>query len=67
MYFISQACKENVLNFTKTHPIRRYKAPQKRRCIKRSMVTSTPLNRALPKDQIIVSKSIESFFIIHCY
>uniref|UniRef100_A0ABD2WM88 FCP1 homology domain-containing protein n=2 Tax=Trichogramma TaxID=7490 RepID=A0ABD2WM88_9HYME len=50
---LKEACKENVLHFAKTTPIRREKGPRRRKCIKRSMVTSTPLNRALPKDQII--------------
>ncbi|XP_008216434.1 CTD small phosphatase-like protein 2 isoform X1 [Nasonia vitripennis] len=56
-HLLKEACKENVLNFAKTTPIRQEKGPRRRKCIKRSMVTSTPLNCGLPKDKIIPPKT----------
>ncbi|XP_033231223.1 CTD small phosphatase-like protein 2 [Belonocnema kinseyi] len=55
--FLKEACKENVLHFAKSPPIRRERGPRRRKCIKRSMVTSTPLHRSGPKDAIIPPKS----------
>ncbi|XP_043462480.1 CTD small phosphatase-like protein 2 [Leptopilina heterotoma] len=55
--FLKEACKENVLHFAKAAPIRRERGPRRRKCIKRSMVTSTPLHRSAPKDVTIPSKS----------
>ncbi|RLU23384.1 hypothetical protein DMN91_003588 [Ooceraea biroi] len=46
--FLKEVCKENVLHFAKSTPIRRERGPRRRKCIKRSMVTSTPLHRAPP-------------------
>ncbi|XP_012255451.1 CTD small phosphatase-like protein 2 isoform X2 [Athalia rosae] len=50
---LKEACRENVLHFAKSPPIRREKRPRRRKCIKRGMVTSTPLHRAPPKDSSI--------------
>ncbi|XP_051169928.1 CTD small phosphatase-like protein 2 [Leptopilina boulardi] len=55
--FLKETCKENVLHFAKAAPIRRERGPRRRKCIKRSMVTSTPLHRSAPKDVTIPSKS----------
>ncbi|KAJ8679856.1 hypothetical protein QAD02_015643 [Eretmocerus hayati] len=55
---LKEACKENVLNFSKSTPLRRDRGPRRRKCIKRSMVTSTPLNRVLPKDKVIPTNVI---------
>ncbi|KAG7209690.1 hypothetical protein KM043_011334 [Ampulex compressa] len=55
-HFLKEACKENVLHFAKSPPIRRERGPRRRKCIKRSMVTSTPLHRASRKDAIIPPK-----------
>ncbi|XP_011301580.1 CTD small phosphatase-like protein 2 [Fopius arisanus] len=45
---LKEACKENVLHFSKAPPTRR--GPRLRKPIKRSMVTSTPARRQEPKD-----------------
>lgn len=45
---LKEACKENVVHFTKSPPIRRERGPRKKKCIKRSMVTSTPIRRPPP-------------------
>lgn len=55
--FLKEACKENVLHFAKSTPIRRERGPRRRKCIKRSMVTSTPLHRAPPIDAVISTKN----------
>ncbi|XP_058806610.1 CTD small phosphatase-like protein 2 isoform X2 [Phymastichus coffea] len=55
---LKEACKENVLNYAKSSPIRN-KVPRRRKCIKRSMVTSTPLNRVIPKDTLIPPKNTD--------
>ncbi|XP_032673011.1 CTD small phosphatase-like protein 2 isoform X1 [Odontomachus brunneus] len=55
--FLKEACKENVLHFAKSTPIRRERGPRRRKCIKRSMVTSTPLHRAPPIDAVIPTKT----------
>ncbi|XP_034951725.1 CTD small phosphatase-like protein 2 [Chelonus insularis] len=44
---LKEACKENVLNYKKTPGIRRERLPRRRKCIKRSMVTSTPIRRCV--------------------
>ncbi|XP_043279417.1 CTD small phosphatase-like protein 2 isoform X2 [Venturia canescens] len=52
---LKEACKENVLHFAKSPPIRRgERGPRRRKCIKRSMITSTPLRRAPPPKDVIV-------------
>ncbi|XP_076653257.1 uncharacterized protein LOC143359276 isoform X1 [Halictus rubicundus] len=55
-HFLKEACKENVLHFAKSTPIRRERGPRRRKCIKRSMVTSTPLHRSSTKDAAAPSK-----------
>lgn len=45
---LKEVCKENVVHFTKSPPIRRERGPRKKKCIKRSMVTSTPIRRPPP-------------------
>nr|XP_033335884.1 CTD small phosphatase-like protein 2 [Megalopta genalis] len=55
-HFLKEACKENVLHFAKSTPIRRERGPRRRKCIKRSMVTSTPLHRSSQKDAVAPSK-----------
>ncbi|XP_076182167.1 uncharacterized protein LOC143154176 isoform X1 [Ptiloglossa arizonensis] len=55
-HFLKEACKENVLHFAKSAPIRRERGPRRRKCIKRSMVTSTPLHRSSTKDTVPPSK-----------
>ncbi|EFN76554.1 CTD small phosphatase-like protein 2 [Harpegnathos saltator] len=55
--FLKEACKENVLHFAKSTPIRRERGPRRRKCIKRSMVTSTPLHRAPPIDAVISTRT----------
>ncbi|XP_046478377.1 CTD small phosphatase-like protein 2 [Neodiprion pinetum] len=54
---LKEACRENVLHFAKSPPIRRERGPRRRKCIKRAMGTSTPLHRVPPKDSIIPPKS----------
>lgn len=54
---LKEACRENVLHFAKSPPIRRERGPRRRKCIKRSMVTSTSLRRAASKDAIIPPKT----------
>ncbi|XP_024937527.1 uncharacterized protein LOC107264472 isoform X2 [Cephus cinctus] len=54
---LKEACRENVLHFAKSPPIRRERGPRRRKCIKRSMVTSTPLHRSSVKDAIIPPKT----------
>ncbi|XP_017884781.1 CTD small phosphatase-like protein 2 isoform X2 [Ceratina calcarata] len=54
--FLKEACKENVLRFAKSTPSRRERGPRRRKCIKRSMVTSTPLPRTSTKDAVISAK-----------
>ena len=51
-HFLKEACKENVLHFAKSVPIKRERGPRRRKCIKRSMVTSTPLHQSSAKDAI---------------
>ncbi|XP_046838894.1 CTD small phosphatase-like protein 2 isoform X1 [Vespa crabro] len=59
--FLKEACKENVLHFAKSSPSRRERGPRRRKCIKRSMVTSTPLHRTTQKDIILPPKeTVES-------
>ncbi|XP_060827108.1 CTD small phosphatase-like protein 2 isoform X1 [Bombus pascuorum] len=55
-HFLKEACKENVLRFVKSAPNRRERGPRRRKCIKRSMVTSTPLHRSSTKDAVIPEK-----------
>ncbi|KOC69458.1 CTD small phosphatase-like protein 2 [Habropoda laboriosa] len=55
-HFLKEACKENVLRFAKSTPSRRERGPRRRKCIKRSMVTSTPLHRTSAKDAVIPAK-----------
>ncbi|XP_033366563.1 probable phosphatase PSR2 isoform X1 [Bombus vosnesenskii] len=55
-HFLKEACKENVLRFVKSTPNRRERGPRRRKCIKRSMVTSTPLHRSSTKDAVIPEK-----------
>ncbi|XP_012274130.1 CTD small phosphatase-like protein 2-A isoform X2 [Orussus abietinus] len=54
---LKEACKENVLHFAKSPPIRRERGPRRRKCIRRSMVTSTPLHRTVPKDATVPQKA----------
>ncbi|XP_076752509.1 uncharacterized protein LOC143424374 [Xylocopa sonorina] len=54
--FLKEACKGNVLRFAKSTPSRRERGPRRRKCIKRSMVTSTPLHRTSAKDATILAK-----------
>ncbi|XP_008557871.1 CTD small phosphatase-like protein 2 [Microplitis demolitor] len=42
---LKEACKENVLNYKKSPVIRHERLPRRRKCIKRSMITSTPIQR----------------------
>ncbi|XP_076390441.1 uncharacterized protein LOC100878960 isoform X1 [Megachile rotundata] len=56
IHFLKEACKENVLRFAKSTPSRRERRPRRRKCIKRSMVTSTPLHRTSTKDAVIPPK-----------
>ncbi|XP_020286209.1 CTD small phosphatase-like protein 2 isoform X2 [Pseudomyrmex gracilis] len=59
--FLKEACKENVLHFAKSTPIRRERGPRRRKCIKRSIFTSTPLHRASqPIDAVISAKTASS-------
>ncbi|KAK0175186.1 hypothetical protein PV327_008958 [Microctonus hyperodae] len=51
---LKEACKENVLHFTKSPPIRRERLPRRRKCIKRSMVSSTPMRRPPARDDSVM-------------
>ncbi|KAK9300323.1 hypothetical protein QLX08_006878 [Tetragonisca angustula] len=55
-HLLKEACKENVLRFAKSAPNKRERGPRRRKCIKRSMVTSTPLHRSPAKDVVIPAK-----------
>ncbi|XP_012347822.1 CTD small phosphatase-like protein 2 isoform X2 [Apis florea] len=55
-HFLKEACKENVLRFAKSAPNRRVRGPRRRKCIKRSMVTSTPLHRISTKNAVTPEK-----------
>ncbi|XP_014213339.1 CTD small phosphatase-like protein 2 isoform X2 [Copidosoma floridanum] len=49
-HHLKEACKENVSNFAKSSQVRE-RLPCRRKCIRRSIITSTPLNRPLPTDK----------------